>query len=78
VELGLWETILQESKSRKFTTDEWMSFELTPELSKRLNAYILAVANRKGKLPYAIRTKIGRMALKEWLDKHEKNLDLFP
>ena len=68
---------MQRTGSKKEKAGEWISFELTPELSKRLNAYIIAVANKKGKLPYAIRTKIGRMALKEWLDKYEKDLDLF-
>ena len=48
---------------------------LTPELHQRLNKYALEVANKRGEIPYAIRTKILRIALEEWLNSHEKDLD---
>jgi len=55
----------------------WFNFSLTPELVKRVNKYILAVANKKGKIVRGIKTKIGRTALTKWLDENEKNLDVF-
>jgi len=55
----------------------WFNFSLTPELVKRVNEYILAVANKKGKIVRGIKTKIGREALTKWLDENDKNLDLF-
>ena len=56
---------------------ERINLMLTPEQSKKLNAYILAVANKRGRLPSTIRTRIGRMAIQEWLEKHSEDLDLF-
>lgn len=50
--------------------------KLTPEQTKRLNNYCLAMANKQGKMPYAIKTKILRKAIEEWLDKHEKDLTI--
>lgn len=52
---------------------ERLNLSLTREQTKRLNDYCLAVANRRGKLPYAIKTKIGRVAIDEWLKKHDKD-----
>lgn len=34
------------------------------------------IAKRNGKIPHAIKQKIGRMAFKEWLDKHENDLTI--
>lgn len=48
---------------------------LTPEISKRLNNYCLKVANKMGKLPQGLLTAIGRSAVSEWLDAHEKDAD---
>jgi hypothetical protein len=53
-----------------------LNLTLTPELNQRLNKYVLEVANKHGMIPYAIRTKIGRLAIEEWLDKHENDLDI--
>jgi hypothetical protein len=68
---------MAKSKPVKDEREEWLSFQLTPELVQRFNKYILAVANRKGRMPYAIKTGIGKMALEEWLDRNEKNLEIF-
>lgn len=67
------------NKSTNNNKTEWLNFALTPELAKRLNAYVLAVANKKGSLAKirGIRAKIGRDALKKWLDENEENLELF-
>jgi hypothetical protein len=56
---------------------ERINMTLTPEQSKKFNAYILAVANKKGKMPSNMKTRIGRMAIDEWLDKHGEDLDVF-
>jgi hypothetical protein len=55
---------------------ERLNLALTPGQTKKLNDYCLAVANRQGKMPYAIKTKIGRMAIDEWLEKHGKDYDV--
>ena len=57
--------------------ESWLTIRLTPELSERINKYILAVANKKGSIPYALRTKIALEALNEWLNKYENDLDHF-
>jgi hypothetical protein len=54
-----------------------ISLTLTPELNQRLNKYVLEVANKRGKIPYAARTNISRAALEEWLDKHEKDYNYY-
>jgi hypothetical protein len=56
---------------------EWFNFLPAAELTKRLNKYMLDVANHKGKVLNGLKSKIGQMALKEWLENHEKDLDLF-
>jgi hypothetical protein len=45
-------------------------------LDDRLNQYIVKIVKQKGKIPHAIRTKIARKALEEWLDKHESDFDI--
>ena len=53
------------------------SIRLTPELQKRIHEYIMKVAHRKGEIPFGIKSRIGEMALEEWLDNHEEDVDLF-
>ena len=43
---------------------------LPKELDQKLNRYCLEVAEKQGKIPDALRAKIARAALKEWLEKH--------
>jgi hypothetical protein len=52
-----------------------LNLTLTPELNQRLNKYVLQVANKRGEIPHAIRTKIVRAAVEEWLQNHENDLD---
>lgn len=49
---------------------------LPPEEAKRLNDYMLKIANRNGKVPWGLMQSIGRRAFKEWLDKHENDLTI--
>jgi len=55
---------------------ERFSLTLPPKQSGRLNDYCLAVANKRGKMPHAIKTKILRMALDEWLENHGNDYDI--
>jgi len=55
---------------------ERINLTLTLEQTKALNDYCLAVANKIGRMPYAIKTKIGRMAIDEWLEKHGKDFNI--
>jgi hypothetical protein len=52
-----------------------LNLTLPKALDQRLNHYVLEVAKKQGKIPHDIRAKITRAALKEWLSKHEKDLD---
>jgi len=52
-----------------------LNLTLPQALDQRLNRYVLEVAKRQSKIPHAIRTKIVRAALEEWLENHEKDLD---
>ncbi|MGC8937314.1 MAG: hypothetical protein ACP5KV_08170 [Candidatus Methanomethylicaceae archaeon] len=56
---------------------EYLNVWLPDDIAKRLNAYLMAVTARKRKIPHGLKTEITRMALKEWFDKHENDLDLF-
>lgn len=58
---------------KKKLSSERLNLTLSPDESKKLNDYCLAVANRQGKMPYFIKTKIGRLALDEWLENHSKD-----
>jgi len=53
-----------------------LNLTLEPELAKRLNKYMLKVAERRGEIPYALKTRIVYQALKEWLDRHEHDFDI--
>jgi len=55
---------------------ERFSLTLQPKQSRKLNDYCLAVANKQGKMPHAIKTKIMRMALDEWLEEHDSDYDI--
>jgi hypothetical protein len=63
-------------KNEQTSESERFSLTLTPEQSKKLNKYCLAVANKQGKMPHAIKTKIMRMALDEWLGEHGSDYDI--
>lgn len=55
-----------------------LNLTLEPELAKRLNNYMLKVAEKRGEIPYALKTKIVYAALKEWLDNHERDYNAIP
>jgi len=55
---------------------ERFTLTLQPKQSRKLNDYCLGVANKQGKMPHAIKTKIIRMALDEWLEKHGSDYDI--
>jgi len=50
---------------------------LPPELNRKLDEFILKVANKQGRMPpQGIKTAIGRMALGEWLDRHSNDTNI--
>lgn len=70
----MWgDTMPKKNKKPEEMKGERLNLSLTREQTKRLNDYCLAVANRRSKMPHAIKTKIGRMAIDEWLKKHDKD-----
>ena len=57
------------------TEQERLNLRLTPELTKRLNKYLVKVTNKKGKLPGGIKSAIAYKALEKWLDENESDLE---
>lgn len=55
---------------------ERINVRLPPDLTKLLRTYCLARANKQGRVTHDIKAKIGRAALKEWLEKHGKDYDI--
>ena len=55
---------------------ERVNVTLEPKDAERLNKYCIEIAKRNGRITYDIKAKIGRMAFKEWLDKHENDLSI--
>jgi len=62
--------------NRKNEKKERFTLTLSPKLSKKLNNYCLGVATKLGFMPHAIKTKILRMALDEWLGQHGSDYDI--
>jgi hypothetical protein len=56
---------------------EWLTVRLTPELMEKMNSYLLAVANKMGRIPQGLKTKIVHEALEEWFKNHGSNLERF-
>jgi hypothetical protein len=61
-------TVMDKNKTR-------LNLILPQALDQKLNRYALEVAKKQGKIPDAIRAKIARAALEEWLEKHENDPD---
>lgn len=55
---------------------ERINLYLDPELAKKLNDYCVEVTNKQHKVISAIKQKIGRKALEEWLEKHANDLTI--
>jgi|YelNatPaOPRAMG01_1025707.scaffolds.fasta_scaffold17318_5 post-segregation antitoxin (ccd killing protein) len=51
---------------------KWATVYLPDDLADRLNKYILSAINERGLMLHGIKSEIMKQALKEWLDKHEK------
>jgi hypothetical protein len=62
-------------KERERKPDNRIVMYQTPEQEKRLDAYCLAVMNKKGKVISGLKPLIFKKAIDEWLDKHEKDLN---
>lgn len=61
---------------KKEAKPERLNITLTPAQTEKFNAYIINVGKKQGRVPPAIRTKIMRTALSEWLKNHENELDI--
>ena len=53
-----------------------MNLTLTEEQTEKLNSYIVDVAKKQGRVPYAIQTKLLRWALDEWFERHGEDFDI--
>ena len=53
-----------------------LNLTLTPELEEMMNKYVLEVHKKLGRLPHAVQTKLGRMALEEWFERHGNDFDI--
>ncbi len=56
---------------------EWLTVRLTPELMEKMNSYLLAVANKLGRIPQGLKTRIVHEALEEWFKNHGSDLERF-
>ena len=56
---------------------EWLTVRLTPELMEKMNSYLLAVANKMGRIPQGLKTKIVHEALEEWFQNHGSDFEWF-
>lgn len=61
---------------KKKTNPNRMNLALTEEQTKKLNNYIVNVAKKQGRVPYAIKTKLVRSAIDEWFEHHGKDFDI--
>jgi len=64
------------SKNKLGPKPERLNLTLTPEQSVRFNTYIVNLGKKLGRIPSAIKTKILRMALDEWFERHETDYDI--
>jgi hypothetical protein len=60
----------------EFKSVSFVNVGLPEDLNKRLNKYVLGKAQEAGRVSYGLKTAIMRMALLEWLNKHENDLSL--
>jgi len=61
---------------KKQMKPERMNLTLTKEQTEKLNSYIISVANKQGRVPYAIKTKLARRAIDEWFERHGEDYDI--
>jgi hypothetical protein len=55
---------------------DFVNTGLPEDLNRRLNKYVIAKAQNAGRVQHGLKTAIMRMALHEWLEKHETDLTL--
>lgn len=63
-------------KVAKEMEPERLNLTLTPTQTKKLNNYIINVAQKQGKIPHAIKTKLLRWAFDEWFENYGENYDI--
>ena len=60
----------------KSESEKRLNLILTRELETKLNNYMLEVHKKLGRLPHRVRSKLGRMALEEWFERHGNDFDI--
>jgi hypothetical protein len=61
---------------KKEIRPERLNLTLTPQQTEKFNKYIIKVGERQGRIPAAIKTKILRKALDEWLEHYGNDFDI--
>jgi len=56
--------------------DGRLNLTLPKNLNSRFEKYCVEVTKREGRIPHALKTRIARRALEEWLDAHENDFDI--
>jgi len=55
---------------------ERLNLTLTEAQTRKLNDYVIKVAQKQGKVPSAVKTKLLRWAFDEWYERHSEDLDI--
>lgn len=53
-----------------------INLTLPPKLNRRFDEYCIAIATRNGHITHGIKTIIARIAIYEFLNKHEKDMTI--
>lgn len=61
---------------KKETKPYRINLTFTEEQTQKLNDYIIKVAQKQGRVPHAIKTKLLRWAFNEWMTKYGNNYDI--
>lgn len=56
--------------------DGRLNLTLPKAINSRLEKYCVEIAKKEGRIPHALKTRIARKAIQEWLDRNEKNFDI--
>ncbi|MGD6807635.1 MAG: hypothetical protein ACQCN4_11830 [Candidatus Bathyarchaeia archaeon] len=58
------------------TKTERLNLYFPPELSKKLNEYVLALSKKQNRETFGVKTAICRKAIDEWLENHQNDFDI--
>lgn len=66
----MWGAKTSKKKQEQAQATERLNLTLPPELARALTDYCIKWAGARGKMPTAMKAKVGKKALEEWLEKH--------